>query len=86
MIAPRIGPHIRSQVIGGPACRSMFGFIPGMTSMARSRPTSCGMPLRISFIARAFARSIAARHALTRCASLGSTSTDGFQSTCTDGT
>ena len=34
MIAPRIGPHIRSQVIGGPACSNRFGFMPGMTSMA----------------------------------------------------
>ena len=46
MIAPRIGPHIRSQVMGGPACRSMSGFMPGMTSIARSRPDKLGHAAR----------------------------------------
>ncbi len=34
VMAPRIGPEARSQVMGGPACSSRSSRIPGMTSIA----------------------------------------------------
>ena len=40
MMAPRIGPHMRSHAIGGPACRIMRSPMPGSTSRATPMPSS----------------------------------------------
>src|SRR5262249_30408717 len=40
--APRSGPDMRGHSIGGPACSSKFGFIPGMTSRAAASPFNIG--------------------------------------------
>ncbi len=40
--APFIGPDIRSQPIGGPACRMVVCVMPGTTSIAWPKPTSIG--------------------------------------------
>ena len=56
--APRIGPHIRSHVTGGPAWRKRSSAIPGMTSRAMPMPTRCGRLARRRARARAFAASI----------------------------
>ena len=64
MIAPRMGPHMRSQVMGGPAWRRRFFFIPGMTSSAFSRPMSMG--LAASILAAALALAAAMTSALAR--------------------
>ena len=46
MIAPRIGPHIRFQVKGGPACRIMRSFMPGSASRATPMPVTFGCAAR----------------------------------------
>src|SRR5574341_1018066 len=39
VMAPRMGPHIRSQGRGGPACKTLRSPIPGITSPARRTST-----------------------------------------------
>ena len=55
MTAPRTGPHIRSQAIGGPAWRIVRGPSPGTTSTAGRTPTSIGRADVIRSTANAFA-------------------------------
>src|SRR6185312_3721103 len=42
--APRIGPHMRSQPIGGPACRMVRSASVGIASRASCTSTSTGSP------------------------------------------
>ncbi len=63
MIAPRVGPHMRSHVIGGPLCvinmRAVpLGAKPGITSRAMPMPTSIGRPAQMRRTASALAASM----------------------------
>src|SRR5438105_692769 len=58
MMAPRIGPHMRSQPIGGPACRMWRAARPFGASPAGITSTRTGLPASNSRSASALALSI----------------------------
>src|SRR5262249_52004262 len=57
IIPPRRRSHISSHVVGGAACRIMFGASPRTTSRAGLTPTSQGSLASTRLIARRFASS-----------------------------
>ena len=60
-IAPRSGPDMSAQSIGGPACSSVRSVIPGSRSRATPTPTSIGCAASSRATASSLARAIAAR-------------------------
>src|SRR5690606_3592628 len=58
MTAPRTGPDIRSQVMGGPAWSSVFSSMPGITSRAMAMVLRTGRDLRTRSRASRLASSI----------------------------
>ena len=58
IMAPRIGPAMRSQVTGGPACKSMFSCRPGTTSIALAIVVAIGRASIMRWVTSVFALSI----------------------------
>ncbi len=80
MIPPRIGPHMRSQFTGGPACRMRSRFIPGIVSSATPMPTRAGLASRMR--ASAFPLALSTRGAFFAAFASSSVSVDSGGLNC----